>query len=186
MRAMTGTAMETGEERRLVPQRQARAGGARVQQRQARKDSWTLEEERIFLLTLAECCNVSEAAREIGKCRQGAYARRKRRIAFARAWDSALEEGYCELEMMLMRASLFGSESEEIVMDGDGVVKSRKVKRAPNLTIGLRLLQHHRARVTQIRAVKGRKRSGPDSADAKARVRAMLEEIRRRRAAAGE
>lgn len=186
MWAMTGTATETGEERRLVPQRQARAGGARVQQRQARKDSWTLEEERIFLLTLAECCNVSEAAREIGKCRQGAYARRKRRIAFARAWDAALEEGYCELEMMLMRASLFGSESEEIVMDGDGVVKSRKVKRAPNLTIGLRLLQHHRARVTQIRAAKGRKRSGPDSADAKARVRAMLEEIRRRRAAAGE
>ncbi|EAT08206.1 hypothetical protein NYF14_02630 [Sphingobium sp. 10 DY56-G10] len=88
--------------------------------------------------------------------------------------------------MMLMRASLFGSESEEIVMDGDGVVKSRKVKRAPNLAVGLRLLQHHRARVTQIRAAKGRKRSGPDSADAKARVRAMLEEIRRRRAAAGE
>ncbi len=181
--------MAKAEEAALVPQRQARASGARVQQRRERRDAWTKAEERAFLATLAECCNISEAARAIGKCRQGAYDRRKRRAAFARAWDEALEQGYCEIEMALMRAALFGSESEEIVLDGDGAVKSRKVKRAPNLSIGLRLLQHHRARVTTIRAAAGggggggRGGGGPDTADAKARVRKVLDEIRRRRAA---
>lgn len=181
--------MAKAGEAALVPQRQARAGGARVQQRRERRDAWTKAEERAFLATLAECCNISEAARAIGKCRQGAYDRRKRRAAFARAWDEALEQGYCEIEMALMRAALFGSESEEIVLDGDGAVKSRKVKRAPNLSIGLRLLQHHRARVATIRAAAGgrggggRGGGGPDTADAKARVRKVLDEIRRRRAA---
>ena len=170
--------MTKAGEAALVPQRQARASGARVQQRRERRDAWTKAEERAFLATLAECCNISEAARAIGKCRQGAYDRRKRR-------DEALEQGYCEIEMALMRAALFGSESEEIVLDGDGAVKSRKVKRAPNLSIGLRLLQHHRARVTTIRAAAGGRGGGggPDTADAKARVRKVLDEIRRRRAA---
>lgn len=181
--------MAKAGEAALVPQRQARASGARVQQRRERRDAWTKAEERAFLATLAECCNISEAARAIGKCRQGAYDRRKRRAAFARAWDEALEQGYCEIEMALMRAALFGSESEEVVLDGDGAVKSRKVKRAPNLSIGLRLLQHHRARVATIRAAAGgrgdggRGGGGPDTADAKARVRKVLDEIRRRRAA---
>ena len=114
--------MAKAEEAALVPQRQARASGARVQQRRERRDAWTKAEERAFLATLAECCNISEAARAIGKCRQGAYDRRKRRAAFARAWDEALEQGYCEIEMALMRAALFGSESEEIVLDGDGAL----------------------------------------------------------------
>ena len=78
------------------------------------------------------------------------------------------------------------SEGGFTLRESSGLFRDLGQGRAPNLAVGLRLLQHHRARVTQIRAAKGRKRSGPDSADAKARVRAMLEEIRRRRAAAGE
>ncbi|HUD93408.1 hypothetical protein [Sphingobium sp.] len=174
-----------GEKKRgaLVAQRQKAGGGPRAQLRKARKDSWTRSEVTEFMAVLAETCNVSEAARAVGKCRAGAYDRKARDPVFARAWDAALEQGYAEIEMMLMRAALFGSETEEVVSDGDGAVKTRKVKRAPSLTLGLQLWQRYRDRVAKIRTEAGGER--PDSADAVERVRGVLEEIRRRRATAG-
>jgi hypothetical protein len=166
-----------------VAQRQKAGGAVRTQLRKVRKDGWTGAEVTEFMAVLAETCNASEAARAVGKCRAGAYDRKRRDPEFSRAWDAALDEGYAEIEMMLMRAALFGSESEEVVTDGEGVVKSRKVKRAPSLTLGLQLWQRYRDRVAKIRAEAGVER--PDSADAVERVRGVLEEIRRRRAAAG-
>ncbi|MCI4589869.1 hypothetical protein MOK15_07165 [Sphingobium sp. BYY-5] len=167
----------------LVAQRQKTGGAVRTQLRKPRKDGWSKTQVAEFMAVLAETCNVSEAARAVGKCRARAYDRRRSDPAFASAWNAALDQGYVEIEMMLMRAALYGSESEETVLDSEGAVKTRKVKRAPNLTVALRLWQHYRDKVAKIRGETGVDR--PDSADAVARVRDVLDEIRRRRAAAG-
>jgi hypothetical protein len=173
----------------LVAQRQriGKDGAARPQQRRARADGWTRAQERMFLETLAETCNASEAARVAGKCRAGAYRRRGIDPAFAKAWDEALDMGYAEIELMLMRAALFGTEAEEVTTDADGAVKARKVKRAPSLTVALRLFLCHREKVAKIRAGREAARQQaerPDSAEAIALVDAVMGEVTRRRAAA--
>ena len=178
--------MADREEGQALVQGRQRAGGeTRTQKRQRRSDSWTKAKEAQFLTELAESCNVSEAAREAGVCRASAYSRRATDAAFARAWEEALDVGYAEIETLLMREVLFGSEVEELVLDGEGAVKGRKVKRSRNLTVALRLLTLHRERVAIRRAAQGAA-GRPDSPDAIARVRDVLAEIRRRRAAAGE
>ena len=159
----------------LRPGRQAVADGTRAQQRKARKDSWTRAQEVEFLEVLSTTCNVSEAARVAGVRRAGAYERRQR--------DARFDIGYAEIEAMLMREVLFGSESEEIVLDGEGAVKSRKVKRGRDLKLALQLLIRHRDKVAAYRAAAGVQR--PDSPDAVARLRRAMDEIARKRAATG-
>ena len=168
----------------LTAQRQAMGGATRAQKRQPRKDGWTKTQEAQFLAVLAETCNASEAAREVGKCRAGAYRRKQDDPGFARAWDEALAVGYAEIEAMLMREVLFGSEVEEVTMDGEGAVKARKVKRARDLTIALRLLTLHKDKVARIMAQAGAGpgETGPDSVDAQARVQLTMVEIKRSRA----
>ncbi len=184
------TAGVTGGGRKLVARRQRVGGTARVQKRKPRKDSWTRTKERRFLETLAETCNASEAARDAGLCRASAYRRRQSDAGFARAWDEALDVGYAEIEALLMREVLFGSEVEELTLDGEGAVKGRKIKRTRNLTVALRLMTLHRDRVDKRRAEAGHGQAGqggagrPDSPDAIARVADVLGAIGRRRAAA--
>ncbi len=139
-RADAETGAEPSTRGKLVARRQrVGAGGtARAQKGRARKDGWTKVKERRFLETLAETCNASEAAREAGMCRASAYRRRQSDAGFARAWDEALDVGYAEIEALLMREVLFGSEVEELTLDGEGAVKGRKVKRTRNLTVALR------------------------------------------------
>ncbi|MEA3389472.1 MAG: hypothetical protein U9R64_09415 [Pseudomonadota bacterium] len=176
----------------LVTQRQRAGGTSRPQQRKRRSDGWSKADEALFLQMLAETCNASEAARAAGKCRAGAYRKRAADPAFARAWDEALDMGYAEIELMLMRAALFGSESEEVTSDGEGAGKARKVRRAPDLGVALRLFLAYRDRVAGIRAQRqaggqaGGGNGRPDSAAAIAQVEAMMAEIARRRAASGE
>src|SRR3546814_7610629 len=79
-----------------------------------------------FLETLAQTCNVSEAARVVGRNLSTVYYLKRRDPAFARAWKQALSIGHEELRALMLRQALFGTEDEEIVLDGDGAVKSRK------------------------------------------------------------
>lgn len=174
--------------RELASQHQARGqglgNGARAQLRKPRKDAWTLAEIRTFMEALALTCNASEAARMTGKSRAGAYKRRLGDPQFAAAWERSIDIGYAEIEAMMMREALFGTEVEEITLDGDGVVKSRKVKRGRDQKVALTLLKQHMDRVAQGRAAQ--MRDGPDAEGALAKMRRALEDIRRRRAAAGE
>lgn len=167
----------------LRAQIQASGQGKRAQLRKPRKDAWTKAQEALFLETLAETCNASEAARAAGVSRAHAYKRKQRDPGFAAGWDRALDIGYAEIEAMLMREVLFGSESEEITLDSDGAVKGRKVRRGRDLKLALQLLTRHRDRVATFRAAAMEAR--PDGEDAVARMRRVLEEIRRKRAAAG-
>lgn len=136
---------------RLVPGRQRAGGKAKGQMRNGRSDSWTAKKEGIFFATLAQTCNASEAAREAGVCRASAYRRKAIDPAFAERWEDALAEGYDEIELMLMRAALFGHESEETVRDGEGVVKTHKVTRKQDVGVAVRLLMAHRDTVAAIR-----------------------------------
>jgi len=59
----------------------------------ARRDGWTPDRQRRFILHLARGCGVDEAARLVGRSRQTAYALRARARAegFAGAWDAAID-----------------------------------------------------------------------------------------------
>lgn len=156
------------------------------QKRAARADGWDPATTLAFMDALIDTCNASEAARAVGRSRAGAYRRRAADPAFREAWDAAIEMGYAEIELMLMRAALHGVESEEVTTDGEGVVKARKVKRAPNLSVALRLFLAYRDEVAAIRARRDQEGGArPDSPDAQARVEAMMKAIAERRSATG-
>lgn len=169
--------------RDLVAQRGAVGGQARVQLRQRRKDGWTKEDVRAFMTALAETLNVSEAARIVGKSRAGAYARKQRYPEFAKAWDRAIDIGYCELEAALLRDLLFGAEEEEVTLDGDGAVKTRKIKRGRDQRVALAMLDRWRDHVTRTR--QGAAGQGPETPSAVAKLRKMLAEVREKRAETG-
>ncbi|WP_255326166.1 hypothetical protein [Sphingobium sp. EM0848] len=162
----------------MVAQRQRRASGSAAQLRPVRRDGWTPARRKLFMEALAATCNVAEAARAAGKSSSSAYAQKQRDPGFAREWQQALCVAYDELEALLLRQSLFGTEQEEIVLDGEGAVKSRKVKRDYPLAIGLRLLLAHAAEVAEQRRVQGIER--PDGEDAILRLRAALEAVRKK------
>lgn len=173
-RRFTGKAgEEAGQE--LTVQRGA-AGGA--QRRATRADGWNADRRKSFMEALAATCNVSEAARVAGMSLSSAYSQKARDAGFAREWAGALSVGYSELEALLLRQSLFGTEQEEVLLDAEGMVKSRKVRRGHPLAVAIRLLTAHRREAMDARAAQEAGR--PDDEDAVKRLRDALEEVRRR------
>lgn len=59
----------------------------------ARKDGWTAVVQRRFILLLSQGAGPGEAARHVGRSKQGAYALRGKPAAcgFAAAWDAAVD-----------------------------------------------------------------------------------------------
>lgn len=182
-RRFSGKASE-GPDRSLTLTVGVRSGGVAGAMKKAdREDGWTPERRTLFMETLAATCNVSEAARKAGKDLSGAYYKRRRDAGFAREWEQALAIGYAELEGFMLRQVMFGSEAEDVMLDGEGAVKGRKIRREHPLGVGVRLLLAHQAQVARTRGDHLRER--PDGDDAVERVRAVLEAIRARRAAEG-
>ena len=165
-----------GPDREMILQQSP--GADRAQMRAVRKDGWTRERRQIFMQTLASTCNVSEAARMAGKNLSSAYYLKQRDPGFAREWKQALCIGHEELLTLMLRQSLFGSEEEEIVLDSEGAVKSRKIKRAHPHAVAMGLLKAHAAAVAETRV--GDAEGRPDGDDALERLRAALVEVRRR------
>lgn len=161
----------------LVLQR-GRAGAAQrviVQRRRPKRNGWTMKRRAQFLEVLQASCNVSEAARSIGLTPLSVYKVRRRDPVFAAQWAEALEQGYAELEMLLLRQSIHGSETTETLEDsgGAGARRTRKVHSFPH-AIGLRLLLAHRETVDSFRQERGIDRPGSEE---------VRSEIRRRMAA---
>lgn len=153
-----------------------RGGNGRAQQALVREDGWTPERRETFLQTLAETCNVREAAEAAGMARWSAYRLKQRDPGFARDWERALSIAYDELEAALLRDALFGHEEEEIVTDGEGVVKTRKIRRGRDRGMALRLLAAHRATAERLRGAA--MRDVRDGAEVKAELRALLDTVR--------
>ncbi|WP_097091123.1 hypothetical protein [Novosphingobium sp. Chol11] len=179
VRRFSGKASDAPDRELSVQRSQRGSAGSGAQLRAVRKDGWTVERRKIFMETLAATCNVSEAARVAGKNLSSAYYQKRRDPGFAREWAQALSVGYGELEALLLRQALFGTEEEEVVLDGEGMVKSRKVKRGHPNAVGVRLLLQHRREVGEKLAAETVDR--PDGADAVERLRAALERVRERR-----
>lgn len=178
-RRFSGKASD-GPDRVLTVQRSQRgAAGSGAQVRAVRKDGWTEARRKSFMETLAATCNVSEAARVAGKNLSSAYYQKRRDPGFAREWAQALSIGYAELEALLLRQALFGTEQEEVVLDAEGQVKSRKLKRGHPNAVAVRLLvQHQREAAGRIVADAVDRPDGEDAVD---RLRKALEEVRRKR-----
>ena len=73
-----------------------------------------------FISTLAEFCNVSEAARAAGIARSTAYAWRESEPAFAALWDEAEQAAADRLEREAWRRAVEGTD-KPIYYQGDEV-----------------------------------------------------------------
>lgn len=151
----------------------------KAQKRRARRDGWTMERRARFLEALSESCNVAEACRAAGLNKRNAYALRRRDPAFAAEWAEALEQGYAELEMMLLHQAIFGSTTTETIDDGaeTGRARVKTVHSYPHTT-ALRLLLAHRTGVAAFRDSQGIER--PGSAAVREDIMRRIEEVRER------
>ena len=113
---------------------------------------WTKQRKEAFLDVLAATSNVSEAARAVKMERRGAYVLKAKDAEFAAAWAIALERGYCELEMHLVRQVRDGTLRTEKIYDCEkGEVTHVKLIHSFPLTVGMALLTAHRAQVEEHR-----------------------------------
>tara|TARA_R110000782_G_scaffold117364_4_gene207696 strand:- start:9470 stop:10090 length:621 start_codon:yes stop_codon:yes gene_type:complete len=180
-RAKAGTAeKEAGGEMRLSRAKSALAGGRRVPQRvRTPRTGWTIKKRAAFLQVLKESCNVSEAARSVDLTVSGAYDVRRRDAAFAAQWQEALEQGYAELEMLLLRQSIHGSETTETIDDGtpNGAKRTKTVHSYPHAT-ALRLMLAHKGAVDAYRQEQGIDRPGSEAV--RAEIARRLAETRAR------
>lgn len=144
---------------------------------------WTAKRRALFLAVLTDSANVRQSAAAAGMSLTAAYDLKARDPAFARAWREALETGYSEVELALLRQSLHGSERTEMVEEGEEkTLKYVKTVRSFNFTVAVRLLMAHREEVLAFR----RERDGEavPAQDATARLENYLAEIRARLAEA--
>lgn len=93
----------------------------------------------LFLDTLAETSNVSEAARRAGINPSRAYKVRREEAGFRAKWAAALAEGYAHLEMETLHRLRMGTDAG-------------KDERKFDLANALRLLALHRQSVAQTAA----------------------------------
>lgn len=157
---------------------------ARAQMYRPRRASWDARKMGKFLDVLRATSNVTEACRAVKMDISGAYSLRKKDPAFAAGWAEALEQGYAELEMLLLRQSIHGTETTELVDDGnaDGRKKTRTVHSYPH-GMAIRLLMAHKGAVEAYRAEQGIDRPGSDTLHAE--IHAKIALIRARSDAAG-
>ena len=112
----------------------------------------------LFLDTLAETSNVSEAARRAGINPSRAYKVRREESAFRAKWANALNEGYAHLELETLHRLRTGSDKDD---------------RKYDLANALRLLSLHRQNVAQARAVEGEEDEEAILASLNAKIDAM-------------
>jgi len=107
-----------------------------------RRDGWTADRQRRFLLALAETGCVSEACSAVGLSARSAYALRRRpdATAFAEAWNDALLVSTARLTALAFERATRGT-VREYWKNGELVGESRQ----PSDRLLLFLLQHLRS-----------------------------------------
>ncbi len=104
--------------------------------REGERDQLDRHWRGLFLDTLAETSNVSEAARRAGINPSRAYKVRREEAGFRAKWAAALAEGYAHLELETLYRLRMGTEAG-------------KEERKFDLANALRLLALHRQSVAQ-------------------------------------
>lgn len=113
-----------------------------------RSAGWTSDKRRAFLAALSSCLNVRRAVDMVGLTYSAAYQLKRRDPDFARAWAEALDEGYANLELELLRQAIEGCERKETVREGEnGPVRSVKITHTHPHELAKWLLQSHRDEV---------------------------------------
>lgn len=130
----------------------------------AKNRAWT----RPFLAALAETSNVAAAARKAGIDVSTAYQRRRHDIAFNRAWQVALCEGYDNLELELLHRLRTGE-----VKPATG---AKRAARTFDNATAFRLLAAHRDSAVRERA----QREQVSAAEIRASIDRKVEELRQR------
>jgi len=156
-----------------------RAGRAAVPKR----ERWNGRRRSLFLAMLTDTANVRRSAAAAGMSMTAAYELKARDPDFAQAWRAALEIGYSEVELALLRQSLHGSERTEMVEEGEQkTLKYVKTVRSFNFSVAMRLLMAHRDEVMAFR----RERESGDGPEQSAteRLQGYLDKIRERLAEA--
>ncbi|GLK42166.1 MULTISPECIES: hypothetical protein [Novosphingobium] len=153
----------------MVEPKQA-SPGAKTRRPRTKISAALMEEEegdlnkhwrKYFLAALAETSNVTAAAAIAGAHPSRAYKVRRLDPEFARKWQTALLEGYQNLELEVLYRLRFGEAK-------DGAVKFDNAN-------ALRLLGLHRENVARERAM----RENEDVAVVRAAIDAKLEQLRR-------
>ena len=121
-----------------------------VQKRVGRLSDWTQEKADTFVEVLADSCNVSLAARAVGRSIGNVYIQRNKDAAFRAAWDQALAIGYARLELMMLERALHGVEKVVTLRSGES-----KIMREYNDRVALSLLRLHRDSVAAIHDTPG-------------------------------
>lgn len=112
----------------------------------------------LFLDTLAETSNVSEAARRAGINPSRAYKVRREESAFRAKWAGALNEGYAHLELETLHRLRTGSDKDD---------------RKYDIANALRLLTLHRQSVAHARAIESEEDEEAILASLDAKIDAM-------------
>ncbi len=147
------------------------------------RERWNGRRRSLFLAVLTDTANVRKSAAAAGMSLTAAYDLKARDPAFAHAWRAALETGYSEVELALLRQSLHGSERTEMVEEGEEkTLKYVKTVRSFNFPVAMRLLMAHREEVLAFR----RERDGGNTPEQSAteRLQGYLDKIRERLTAA--
>ncbi|GEM_PF-3287500 len=130
------------------------AGSIIVSERRCHR--WTEQRRAVFLATLSETANVRKSAAQAQMSLTAAYQLKSRDPDFARAWGQALEIGWSELEMALIRQGLEGTERVETVTDGrTGQLAYIRTIRSFPFAVAMRLYSAHREEALAHRAAQG-------------------------------
>lgn len=160
-----------------------RAGNERLLMK-AKASGYEVPQARIddFLARLAECCNMSRAAREAGVSTSMIYRLRGRDAAFAAAWQDAIEAGYERLELGLIEAALARVAKGAGAPDVGGADAAAPVIEPMTMEQAIQLLGRYRATIRGGKAQS--KRSGaraPTSEETDEAILKRLAILRRQR-----
>lgn len=148
-----------------------------------RPAGWTGDKRKLFLAMLGTCLNVRRAAGAVGLSCSAAYQLKRRDPDFARGWAEALDEGYANLELEMLRQAIEGWERTETTRETpDGPIRHVKIIHSYPHNVAMRLLQAHREEVLAFRHAEAERR---EDEDVGARVRAHMDMVRGRLIAQG-
>jgi hypothetical protein len=146
--------------------------------RKQHRNLWNERRRQTFLTALTETANVREASKAAEMSAASAYDLKSRDARFAADWRKALEVGYSELEMMLLRHSIKGVERTEMVEIGEErTLKYVKTIRSFPLSVAMRLLMSHHDEVATFRQSDA---GEGDTTSATERARVYLDNLRAR------
>lgn len=130
----------------------------RPEQKVGEKDNLNRHWRELFLDTLAETSNVSEAARFSEVSTSRAYKTKKLDAEFRKQWNAALLEGYEQLELETLQRLRFGTGKDDNKFD---------------IANAIRLLMHHRENVAKLQAVREHRDEGEVLEQLGAKIKAM-------------